>query len=368
MKQLIQKTTRIGLSLILLAGLLAGFLALSGAPAAHAAGAIIVNSDSDAVANDGLCTLREAILNANNDDQSGSTDCAAGSGADTITFAGDYTILLEGQLPKVTSTVTINGNGEAETIVQSIGLWRILAVGNTGDLTINDITLKNGYAAGGGDPDNEDGGGIHNAGVLTVMHSTIADSEGYVGGGIYNAGTLMLAYSTLTGNDASEGGGIYNRGTLTIIASTFAGNTNTYSPNGGGAIANVLGNVTMTDSIFSDNGSILGGAIYNQNGTMDVAASTFSGNHAGVFRWWDFQRPRHLEYHKQHLFQQHVHQRGWRCHQSGGNLNDDQQHPLGQLKWFVRHKTHIRYSSAGHEHPEEHDHCQQHKRRRLHQS
>jgi CSLREA domain-containing protein len=114
MKQLIQKTTRIGLSLFLLAGLLAGFLALSGTPAAHAAGAIIVNSDSDAVANDGLCTLREAILNANNDDQSGSTDCAAGSGADTITFAGNYTILLEGQLPKVTSTVTINGNGEAK--------------------------------------------------------------------------------------------------------------------------------------------------------------------------------------------------------------------------------------------------------------
>jgi CSLREA domain-containing protein len=129
MKQLIQKTTRIGLSLFLLAGLLAGFLALSGAPAAHAAGVIIVNSDSDAVANDGLCTLREAILNANNDDQSGSTDCAAGSGADTITFAGNYTITLEGsQLPKVTSTVTINGNGEAETIIQGLSVvWRILA-------------------------------------------------------------------------------------------------------------------------------------------------------------------------------------------------------------------------------------------------
>jgi CSLREA domain-containing protein len=333
MKQSIQKTARIGLSLILLAGLLAGFLALSGAPAAHAAGAIIVNSDSDAVANDGLCTLREAILNANNDDQSGSTDCAAGSGADTITFAGNYTITLAGsQLPKVTSTVTINGNGEAETIVQSIGLWRILAVGNTGDLTINDITLKNGYA-NGGDPvsnlgggihnagvltvmhstiaDSEGhlgggiynagtlmlaystltgndatswGGGIHNAGVLTVMHSTIADSEGYLGGGIYNAGTLMLAYSTLTGNDASWGGGITNQGgTLTIVASTFAGNTTTIGGNNGGAIANVGGNVTMTDSIFQGNSSYsLGGAIYNQNGTMDVATSTFSGNHANV--------------------------------------------------------------------------------------
>jgi hypothetical protein len=32
------------------------------------------------------CRLDEAIVNANNDDQSGSTSCAAGSGADTIVF------------------------------------------------------------------------------------------------------------------------------------------------------------------------------------------------------------------------------------------------------------------------------------------
>src|SRR5690349_5862662 len=52
------------------------------------ASAIIVNTLADGVpANDSQCTLREALLNANADNQSGSTDCLAGSGADTITFS-----------------------------------------------------------------------------------------------------------------------------------------------------------------------------------------------------------------------------------------------------------------------------------------
>jgi hypothetical protein len=48
---------------------------------------ITVNETEGLMAGDGSCTLREAIINANNDDQSGSTDCPAGSGADTITFS-----------------------------------------------------------------------------------------------------------------------------------------------------------------------------------------------------------------------------------------------------------------------------------------
>src|SRR5438270_411425 len=45
------------------------------------AATITVNSLADgAPANNGQCTLREALLNANANNQSGSTDCAAGSG------------------------------------------------------------------------------------------------------------------------------------------------------------------------------------------------------------------------------------------------------------------------------------------------
>jgi CSLREA domain-containing protein len=69
--------------------LLAG-AALSGGPppVAHAA-TITVDSATNAVADDGVCTLREAITAANSDTASGATpgECPAGSGADTIELA-----------------------------------------------------------------------------------------------------------------------------------------------------------------------------------------------------------------------------------------------------------------------------------------
>ncbi len=66
-------------------------LALSGvlAPVTTArAASITVNSNADTQADDGVCTLREAIVAANTDTASGATagECAAGSGADAITF------------------------------------------------------------------------------------------------------------------------------------------------------------------------------------------------------------------------------------------------------------------------------------------
>ena len=45
-----------------------------------------------AIAVGGGCTLVDAITNANNDDQSGSASCVAGSGADTITLSADVTL------------------------------------------------------------------------------------------------------------------------------------------------------------------------------------------------------------------------------------------------------------------------------------
>ena len=49
---------------------------------AHAA-SIVVNSSADTVADDGFCTLREAITAANTDTASGAMlgECSAGSGA-----------------------------------------------------------------------------------------------------------------------------------------------------------------------------------------------------------------------------------------------------------------------------------------------
>ena len=62
------------------------------------ADSLTVNSLADTVAIDGNCTLREAIQNANNDAAT-NADCAAGSGADTITFSVSGTITLGSILP-----------------------------------------------------------------------------------------------------------------------------------------------------------------------------------------------------------------------------------------------------------------------------
>jgi len=82
-------------------GMMMVFLLLPGVPVAAGrlpvqGATLIVNTSADEVDTNGRCSLREAITNANNDDQSGSTDCPAGSGADTIVLSVlIYTLSLD---------------------------------------------------------------------------------------------------------------------------------------------------------------------------------------------------------------------------------------------------------------------------------
>jgi CSLREA domain-containing protein len=99
---------------------------LVGVQPAYAA-SIVVNSNADTVANDGVCTLREAITAANTNVASGAAvgECVAGdvTGTDAISFAANYEITLTSlsQLPAVTSAMTITGNGAANSIVRPLG-------------------------------------------------------------------------------------------------------------------------------------------------------------------------------------------------------------------------------------------------------
>src|SRR5689334_6026251 len=82
-----------------------------GATGANAA-TITVNSTADVAANDGQCTLREAITAANTDTSSGAAagECVAGSGADTIQFnigSGTPSIALTSGLPGITSPIIL---------------------------------------------------------------------------------------------------------------------------------------------------------------------------------------------------------------------------------------------------------------------
>jgi CSLREA domain-containing protein len=79
---------------------------------------IVVNSILDnTTANDGNCTLREAILNANAGSDLTSGDCDCGT---TITFdasTNGTTFVLTSDLPQITAGITMTGNGVTATKV-----------------------------------------------------------------------------------------------------------------------------------------------------------------------------------------------------------------------------------------------------------
>lgn len=275
------------------------------APAApvQAAG-LVVNSLADTVLVDSKCTLREAIQNANNNAAT-NADCAAGTGADTISFSLSGTITLGSALPTINDSagLTIDGAGQSLTISGN-NLVHLITVNGLVPLVINELTLANGYTE-------IYGAAIENYGTLTITNSVFSGNHNnaYDGGAIYSqSSTVNIDQTTFSGNSAvDEGGGIYLLGgTVTVSNSAFSSNTafegggifsydctlivdqTTFSgnntPNGsGGGIYSVYGPLTITNSAFAGNGASYGsggGGVYNRAGTLSVTNTTFAGNSA----------------------------------------------------------------------------------------
>ena len=236
------------------------------------AATLTVNSLADGTpANDGQCTLREAILNANANDQSGSTDCAAGSGDDEIHFAlpgtAPWTVNLTGALPDLSTNIEIDGPGPDQLTVRrdSGGDYRIFTVLSAitdVDVSISGMTITGGNTRG-------DGGGIYSdtefgsetTTTTTITNSTISGNTApfFVGAGVYNFGGLtVIEFSTLTNNTArrdGDGSGVYSfpgTATRTEVLSTIisdnqgtdvdSGTTNSFASKGHNLIGD--GNAT----------------------------------------------------------------------------------------------------------------------------
>jgi len=245
---------------------------VSGAPTTE----ILVDTLEDEMdANDGSCSLREAITAANNN--SAYNECPAGesSAPDTITFSLGGTISLTEVLTvSAAGPLVIDGGGVVT--LSGHNSVRVLEVGYEADLTLENITVSDGY-------DTNHGGGIYNMGTLTITNSTFSGNSArdYSGGGIYNDGTLTIANSNFSSNYAPHGGGILHHSSsmLTITGSNFSNNNAIL----GGGIFNVGSSIptmlTVTSSHFTDN---TGGGIYNAPFvTLDIKDSTFTDNTDG---------------------------------------------------------------------------------------
>jgi hypothetical protein len=209
----------------------------------------------------------------------------ASSGDSIMVAAATYTENLG-----ISFSLTIVGSSAATTIIDGGDVNTVVTISSTqAHVGLSKVTVRNGLA--------QYGGGINNAGTLTINNSTLSrnsatNSSGHSqGGGISNYGTLTINDSTVSGNsvDVGFGGGISNTGggTLTINNSTLSGNRSSGGGHctrlcaKGGGIYNAYGTVTINNSTLTGNSvDQYGGGISNEQGTVAINNSTLTGNSA----------------------------------------------------------------------------------------
>ena len=292
---------------ILISEIIVAFLLLSGAPMmtqdtalaqnANATGQTLVVSkftDSADGVCDADCSLREAIGVANQS-----------PGADMNTLSpGVYQLEIpprfEGgecrpedenndisDLDIYDDLILIGAGALATTLDSDMG-DRLIDVQPTAEVRINNLAIRGGDSHSGG-------GGLANAGILTLENVRIVEnhSGGYecggYGGGIYNSGSLTIRNSQIldnfagaSGSGGGSGGGIDNYGVLKVYDSLIQNNGSSggedYSI--GGGVTNRGDALISSSTIAMNHSDFHGGGIANiDGGTLLLVNSTISGNY-----------------------------------------------------------------------------------------
>lgn len=254
-----------------------------------------VNSIGDSIANDGVVTLREAINAANTNTASG--DAAAGSvDGDVIrlSFNTLQRLRLSPALGEfaITDDLVIDGTGSpvkpALSGEQGVRVFRINAGSGPGSerrVEFRSFNIVAGQGVGAG--------GLNGGAILVQAGSDLTLRDVSVsgktpvgltptkGGGIYNAGRLSLFQSIVGSSEATTGGGIYNAGTLSLVASWAINNraTGGGANQGGGGIFNEGGDVTISgNSLIAQNRANVGAGISTSAGRVRITGGGILSN------------------------------------------------------------------------------------------
>ncbi len=224
------------------------------------------------------CTLRGAINKANSTPAS-----SAAILFDSRVFIPGSSIVLSGGELSITTNVnlTINSISEIKITIDGNNQFRPFKIGTQSNVIFNNLIIKGGKSF--------DlpirGGGIWNAGNLTINRSVIENNVSIQhGGGVYNEGNLTISDSTFRNNSAlTSGGGIYNTGGIVNIGhSTINYNLSGSTGGSGGGVANNSGTIGIINSTIFGNEGNNGGGIGNF-GTLILNSSTVSNNRTNPF-------------------------------------------------------------------------------------
>lgn len=278
--------------------------------------ALTVDATADTVALDGECSLREAVAIANRVFDP-SNDCplvtssnpwdtiqfAAALGGTTLTVTSALSlnspafVTIQGPSPTLASSIKIDGNDATRLFDIAVGANVTLkyltlqhgkttgtspdadggGIRNAGALTLNSCALQINSTIGG------NGGAVANTGFLTVLASTLSNNFAYSGAAIFSGNSLSISHGYIANNGAYiEGGGIDLRGTATITYTTIA--TNSAGANGGGGIFIAPGAaLNMSTSMVGGNSTTGSGGGIESFAQFAVSNSTFNGNTATGF-------------------------------------------------------------------------------------
>lgn len=178
-------------------------------------------------------------------------------------------------LPAITSPMVIDGNAARFERDDDAPLFGFIHVDGSegGELAVTNLTMVNGR----GSP----AAFVHNTGIMSLAFSEIIGGSMTTGfAAVLNTGFLSMVESTVSDHRRQLSGrsAVNNSGQLIVVGGTFTRNS---VMNGGGAITNT-GTATVSFTTFDRNGAAqsVGGAIWNDGGTLTVRDSTFTRHFA----------------------------------------------------------------------------------------
>ncbi len=205
------------------------------------------DDSNDGTCDENHCSLADAIIAAN---QQPATNL-------NYILLPEDTYLISGELPVITSTIAVFGQGDGAVIDggSPIEETNLFSVASGGDLRLYDLTIQNGFR------------GVYNRGSLTVLRSHFLN----------NRTTLVSFWNPANSN----GAGIYHDGPfLSVFESTFIDNEVEWASGAAIHLRAYEGDVIqIKSSFFRGNRGFFSGAIYySGSAPITLTGNIFVGN------------------------------------------------------------------------------------------